>query len=101
MLVSSNDLSMKALWTPITKIEDTGDVVEGEASIINTLIIENKMVYIQNEQSFNKIPACAYILDKKSYVKVGDMLDGVFVKKIEKVTDFSDGSTIYLEAYTY
>lgn len=100
MLITKNDLTMKALWTPIEKVADTGDLIEKPEQIINTWIMDNKYVFSQSESGYSRIPAKAYILERDSLVKEGDKLDGVFVRKVTKINDF-DGSVDHLEVYTY
>lgn len=100
MLIDKNDLTMKAIWTPVEKIADTGDFIEKEPQTIKTWVMDNKMTYTQGSEGYSRVPAKAYILPKDSKVKQGDKLDGVFVQKINTVNDF-DGSVDHLEAYTY
>ena len=100
MLIDKNDLTMTALWTPVEKISETGDLVEKPTQEIKTWVMDNKYVFIQNSDGFSKVPARAYILLKNSPVKQGDKLDGVFVQKINIINDFK-GSVDHLEAYTY
>ena len=100
MLIDKNDLTMTAIWTPVEKIADTGDLVEKTPQTIKTWVMDNKQVFIQNKEGYSKVPAKAYILLKDSHIKQGDKLDGVFVQKINTVNDF-DGSVDHLEAYTY
>ena len=100
MLVSKSDLKMTALWTPVEKISETGDLVEKPTQEIKTWVMDNKYVFVQSLEGYSKVPARAYILLKNSGVKVGDKLDGIFVQKINIVNDL-DGSVDHLEAYAY
>lgn len=99
-MINENDLTMEAVWTPVDKVDDTGDIIEHPDQIIKTWIIDNKRVFIQSDGGYSNIPAKAYILNKNSSVKQGDKLDGVFVQKIITINDF-DGSVDHIEAYTY
>ena len=102
MLVTDADLTMVAEYIQVNKIEDTGDVVEEPVELIKTWIVDNKTVFTQNNNSYSRIPAKAYIIDKKykDIIKVGHKLDGVFIQKINLVNDF-DGSLDHLEVFTY
>ena len=100
MLITENDLTMKAIWTPVEKVADTGDLIEKPEQVIKTWIMDNKYVFVQSEAGYSKIPAKAYILMKDTLVKDGDKLDGVFVRKLNIINDF-DGLVDHVEAYTY
>lgn len=100
VLVSENDLTMKAEWIQVEKVAETGDLIEKEPVSINTWVLDNKVLYTQGESGYNKVSAKGYILSKNTQVKVGDKLDGVFVQKLNMVNDF-DGSIDHYEAFTY
>lgn len=100
MLITENDLTMTAIWTPVEKIDETGDIVEHPEQVVKTWMMDNKFVFVQRADGYSKVPAKAYILAKTSSVKQGDKLDGIFVQKVHIVNDF-DGSIDHIEAYTY
>ena len=102
MLVTELDLTMKAEYIQVEKVDDTGDIIEKPAVMINTWIIENKTLYVQNNGSYSRIPSRGYIIDKeyKDKIKTGDKLDGVFIQKINEINDF-DGTLDHLEVFTY
>ena len=100
MLISENDLTMKTKWIRIEKVAETGDLIEEEPVYLNTWIMDNKVLFTQNENGYNKVNAKGYILSKNTTVKIGDKLDGVFVQKVNEINDF-DGSIDHIEAFTY
>lgn len=100
MLISENDLTMKADWIQVEKVAETGDLVESPVAVVSTWIMDNKVLYTQNENGYSKVNAKGYILSKNTVVKIGDKLDGVFVQKINVINDL-DGSVDHVEAFTY
>ena len=63
-------------------------------------IMDNSYKFEQQADGFNKNPKKAYILSPDSGVKVGDILDNMYVKRVIEQPLFN-GQISHLEAFTY
>lgn len=100
-VINSYELTMKCDWNKFIGHGTSSSKKDfAPKQELKCLTIGNKMVFKQDSNGYSKVPAKLYILDKTSEVKAGDMIDGVFVRKVDEVNDF-DGTIDHLEVYTF
>lgn len=97
-LVNSLDMTMKCHWISIEEVQKARgpEKKEVDKGDIPCWINKNSYVYEQSNNSYIKVPAQQFILNKDSLVKVGDKLNGMIVSEVNEINDF-DGTIDHFE----